>query len=113
MPGSGYFPSETLQLTPDVLANLTALNLTGASLFDFGDNATSAAARKRSGSGCKVFPGDAAWPSIIEWLVFDLLLGGALVRGDPVAAPCYSNWPQYNTAKCASITANWNSPQFQ
>lgn len=109
--GVSYFSFESSQLTNQVLANLTALNLTGIENFDFG-NASSAAARRGSAE-CKVLPGDAAWPSNIIWTVFDLLLGGALIQAVPVAAPCYSNWPQYNANECANITSEWSSPEFQ
>lgn len=109
--GVSYFSFESAQLTDAVLANLTALNLTGIQNFDFG-NASSAAA-KRTSAGCKVLPGDAAWPPNTIWTVFDLLLGGTLVQAVPVAAPCYSNWPQYNAAECANITSEWSSPEFQ
>lgn len=110
--GVDYFPFEARQLTDEVLANLTALNLTGASQFGF-DNATAAAAVTKGGGTCKAFPGHAEWPSAVEWLVLDLLLGGALIKGVPVAAPCFSDWPQYDTAKCAEITADWQLPPFQ
>lgn len=103
-----YFPDEAVQLTPDVLTNLTALNLTGVDMFDFGS--TDDAVAKRASAACKVFPGDKAWPSDLIWTVFDLLLGGALIKTTPLAAPCYSGWPKVrNAAECSYITNNWSN----
>jgi len=103
-----YFPAEVVQLTPDVITNLTILNLTGIGMFDFGDSDD--AVTKRSVSSCKVFPGDRAWPSNLVWTVFDLLLGGTLIKTTPIAASCYSDWPRdEDAAKCDYISANWNN----
>jgi hypothetical protein len=107
----GYFSSESTQLTAAVLANLTALNLTGIKYFDFGHAPSAPAARDVA--GCKLMPGDASWPSEIFWAVFDLLLGGALIEAVPVAAPCYASQPQYNADECTAITSAWSSPEFQ
>lgn len=109
--GVAYFSFESTQLTPEVIANLTALNLTGIEYFNFG-NASSTMA-KRDSAGCKPLPGDFAWPTDVAWFVLDLLLGGALIKGVPVAAPCYSDWSQYNSDECTTITSQWNSPEFQ
>lgn len=109
VPGAGVdlFQWESLQLTRPLLANLTTLNLTDVALFDF---PTSNSASKKQ---CKVFPGDADWPSPITWKVLDILTGGALIKTVPLAAPCYSDWPEYNPAKCASITSQWSDPHLQ
>ncbi|RAO72946.1 uncharacterized protein BHQ10_008958 [Talaromyces amestolkiae] len=111
--GVAYFSFEATQLKPEVIANLTALNLTGIEYFNFG-NASSTTARRDSSAACKAFPGDSAWPTDTIWSVLDLLLGGnALIKSVPVAAPCYSDWDQYNTDECVDITSQWNSPEFQ
>lgn len=102
-----YFPFESAQLTTAVLANLTNLNRVDVALFDFG-NTTEITNRS-----CKLFPGEKTWPSNVEWSLFNLLLGGSLIQSVPAAAVCYQDWPQYDTARCASVTANWNVPQFQ
>lgn len=105
-----YFPAETVQLTDDVLANLTALSLSNISLFDF---STSDVTKRSLPSGCKTFPGDRLWPSQIVWFVFDLLLGGALDAVTPLAAPCYNDHPKdRNAAKCNFITANWANDSY-
>jgi len=105
--GAELFQWETLQLTQPVLANLTSLNLTDIALFGF--PTTSSA----STSHCKVFPGDANWPSPIAWEVLNLLTDNALIQTIPLAAPCYSGWPEYNAAACTSITSQWSDPHLQ
>lgn len=105
---AAYFSWEDLQLTPAVLANLTHLNVTDISLFNF-----PAATSAPSSPGCKVFPGDANWPSPTAWEIFNLLTGGALIQTVPLAAPCYPDWPEYNATECAYITANWADPHLQ
>ncbi|KAI1652288.1 FAD-binding domain-containing protein [Daldinia loculata] len=109
--GIDYFPFESSQLTPDVITNLTNYNLTNVDLFNFSD--TGAAVQKRTGRVCKTYPGDRSWPVRPIWDLLNILLGGALVEGVPTAAPCYSDWPQYDKAKCASITSQWQTPQYQ
>lgn len=88
--GAQLFPSERLQLTDAVLANLTSHGI-DASLFSFGTPDDAAALDKRSGA-CKVFPGDKAWPSAPVWRVLDLLSGGRLIATVPSAAACYEGW---------------------
>jgi hypothetical protein len=52
-------------------------------------------------------PGDEEWPSALTWEIFDLLLGGSLIKATPLAAYCYPDWPEYDADKCSEITANW------
>ncbi|KUI67939.1 putative FAD-linked oxidoreductase YvdP [Cytospora mali] len=108
-------PSETLQLTDAILANLTSLELSNVSLFGFTDNSTSAASRRPFASGfCKTYPGDSLWPSDIVWDVFDLLLGGALIETKPLASPCYDDFGNYDGSQCAWLSVNWaNDSYFQ
>ncbi|KAI1381268.1 FAD-binding domain-containing protein [Hypoxylon crocopeplum] len=108
--GVDYFPFESSQLTTDVIANLTNYNLSDVDLFTFSDDA---AVEKRTSRVCKTYPGDRAWPARPIWDLLNILLGGALIQGVPAAAPCYSNWPQYDETKCASITSQWQTPQYQ
>ncbi|KAI1099486.1 FAD-binding domain-containing protein [Jackrogersella minutella] len=109
--GVDYFPYESSQLTTDVISNLTNYNLSNVELFDFSD--TEVAAAKRSGRICKIYPGDKSWPVSQIWNLLNILLGGALVEGVPAAAPCYSDWPQYNETACESITSQWQTPSYQ
>ncbi|KAF2016220.1 FAD/FMN-containing isoamyl alcohol oxidase-like protein MreA [Aaosphaeria arxii CBS 175.79] len=48
---------------------------------------------------CRVYPGDADWPSNAKWDRFNATLGGALIRGIPPSAACYQG-PYYNPTKC-------------
>lgn len=85
------FPSEGLQLTDAVIANLSALSLTHLDLFSFEDPSSTLSGRKRSvfaNAKCKTYPGDFLWPSTLVWRLFDILLGGALVKTIPYAVSC-------------------------
>lgn len=62
---------------------------------------------------CKVFPGDAAWPSPQAWARFEQTLNGSLIQTVPLAVSCYSDWPEYNPERCYAITAAWNKPSLQ
>ncbi|CZR65188.1 related to isoamyl alcohol oxidase [Phialocephala subalpina] len=104
--GAPLLAWESFQLTQAVLTNLTNLNLTAISSFSFPGTGSPSTA------SCKAFPGDANWPSPIVWDVLDLLSGGALIKTVPLAAPCYTSWPEYNATLCAAITASWNDPHL-
>jgi hypothetical protein len=107
------------QLTDDVLANLTSLELSNITLFAFGDeDGTESAVTKRSNckrtfDRCKTFPGDRLWPSKLSWKVFDLLTGGALIETIPIGAVCYKNNPHYNAAACTELLAHWTESATQ
>lgn len=109
--GVDYFSFEASQLTVDVITNLTNYNLSDVALFDFDDADT--AVEKRATRVCKTYPTDKAWPARPIWDLLNILLGGALIEGVPAAAPCYSNWPQYDETKCATITSEWETPSYQ
>lgn len=103
--------SEDFVLTDASLANLTALELSDISLFQFADGP---GADKRSTSeSCRAFPGDARWPSKLKWKVLDLLTGGALVKTVPLGAVCYKNNEHYDAAKCQEILDNWTESATQ
>jgi hypothetical protein len=82
-----YFNYETLQLLP---TDLDQLNASIAALFAF-DNDTASDVEKRS-SGCKTAPGDPLWPAPILWDLFNLLIGGKLIKAVPLASPCYNSY---------------------
>lgn len=50
----------------------------------FGDPTAVAAAAK-----CKVFPGDTAWPTEVEWTALNSTLGGVLLQPIPLGAVCH------------------------
>ncbi|KAK3898861.1 hypothetical protein C8A05DRAFT_37535 [Staphylotrichum tortipilum] len=39
-------------------------------------------------------------------------LGGALIKTVPLAAPCSSNWPQYDPVACQYVRDHWSDPHF-
>lgn len=111
---SVLFTSEAIQLTDDIVANLTNINLIDASLFAFDTASETTVDARASSSGCKVFPGDKAWPSPLVWWIFDLLLGDRLIKTTPLAAPCYNDWPAVeNAAECTYITDEWTNSTLQ
>ncbi|KAB5546836.1 hypothetical protein GE09DRAFT_1174765 [Coniochaeta sp. 2T2.1] len=108
------FDYEQVSVTDDTLEALLAeTNATQhAALFAI-DNGKTLDPRLLAGAACKVFPGDAEWPSPPTWDIFDKLLGGALIETVPVAAPCYKNLGLYDAGKCAIVRDNFTNPYFQ
>src|SRR5262245_54058669 len=88
------------------LVNLVDSTLKGVSsnvkdLFLFGSSPSVT-------SSCKVYPGDANWPSNEAWEKLDELTDNRLLtRPEPQASVCY-NGPLYDAEKCAEITAVWS-----
>ncbi|EAU38517.1 conserved hypothetical protein [Aspergillus terreus NIH2624] len=107
--GVPLFSSETLQLTDSVIDNLAPVLDNATDLFDFGSNASSDLAARCIScfSKCKLLPGDALWPAPAIWSLFDWLLGGRLVKTVPLAASCYSSWPEYDPDQCQVVSDNW------
>ncbi|KAI0968192.1 FAD binding domain-containing protein [Xylaria arbuscula] len=106
---ANLFPGETWQLTHDVIANLTNLKLTNSVLFSFPDPA----APINSSEDCKNFPGDSVkFPGTVTTTVFNLLLGGSLIHTKPFASPCFPDFNNQDSAKCAEITANWFNDSY-
>ncbi|KAH9211451.1 FAD binding domain-containing protein [Leptodontidium sp. 2 PMI_412] len=101
------FPSETLQLTDAVIANLTDLELSNITLFSFEDSPANKLRKRTIFGKCKTYAGDFLYPSTLVWKVFDVLLGGALIKTVPYAAPCYDDFGNFNKAKCDFLTSNW------
>lgn len=96
------FPYEGIQLTDTDVQNYSRIA--------FGASTTSAASPTTS-ADCKVYPGDAQWPSDSEWTKFNDSLGGALIKGVPPAKVCYQ--PFYDATQCALVTANYFYSQFR
>ncbi|KAI1344273.1 putative 6-hydroxy-D-nicotine oxidase [Xylariaceae sp. FL0016] len=108
VPVAGESMGDEVQLTDAVLANLTNLDLSNISLFQFPENVDSTENDKRSlFNSCKTFPGDALWPIKTIWKVFDLLTGGALIETVPIGAVCFTNSEHYDEAKCQDILDHW------
>jgi hypothetical protein len=54
-------------------------------------------------SRCKVYPGDANWPSDDAWSHLNALTNNRLIADPtPLAAVCYPSQPTYDAAKCQS-----------
>ncbi|KAK4677478.1 hypothetical protein QC764_405020 [Podospora pseudoanserina] len=100
----------------NVLTKAAINSTNNAELFDFGPVEGTPASSKIIGGiprpRCKTFPGDPLWPSNSVWNLLNLTLGGALIKTVPLAAPCYSDWPQYDAAQCEYVKTNWNRPQL-
>jgi hypothetical protein len=104
------FHHERVQLTEGVLAGVSEAlqNESVAGMFAFANSSSRSTLTERSTKhSCKLMPGDIRWPSERVWDVLDHLLGGNLIKTVPLASYCYPEWPQYNAAKCANITADW------
>ncbi|KAF1993953.1 FAD/FMN-containing isoamyl alcohol oxidase-like protein MreA [Amniculicola lignicola CBS 123094] len=60
---------------------------------------------------CKVFPGDAKWPSLAKWNALNSTLAGNLIKGLPPAAACYAG-AYYDEARCIYVSKNGGSSLF-
>ncbi|CAG8898844.1 unnamed protein product [Penicillium egyptiacum] len=100
--GAPLFDSEKFQLTDLDIAKLSQRQ---SALVKFGCGGTNKTTRPIG--KCKVFPGDRQWPSQSAWSALDNLLDGALIKTVPLAASCYSSWPQYDSDECERISSQW------
>lgn len=98
------------QLTDAVLKNLTELELSDISLFQFPEEDVE---KGPLFPGCKTFPGDLRWPSERIWKVFSLLAGGALIETVPIGAVCYEDNRNYDAVKCEDILNHWTESETQ
>jgi len=69
---------------------------------------------------CKCAPGDECWPDANQWQKLNQTVAGSLRVNLPPAVSCYNtfqgplgNLSTYNAAKCAEVTANFASEQYQ
>ncbi|KAF9694659.1 hypothetical protein EKO04_007679 [Ascochyta lentis] len=113
------FDAETVQLTDGVVAGLQNNPSVAkyASLFEFGDTNSPAAAhtrRARRAPRCKTMPGDALYPNKLVWGLTDQLLGGALESIVPIASPCYPNsaYNNYDAERCAYLVKNFDAEEI-
>lgn len=107
---TGASDPEGFQLTDAVLANLSGLELSNISLFQFPEEGS---AKRALRSGCKTGPGDLLWPGKIVWKVFELLSAGALIETVPIGAVCYKNSGHYDAVKCAYTLEHWTESETQ
>ncbi|KAH6689418.1 FAD binding domain protein, partial [Plectosphaerella plurivora] len=61
---------------------------------------------------CKCAPGDACWPSDIEWAQLNTTVSGRLIKTVAPAASCYPQEPSYNAEQCALIREEWFKDAF-
>lgn len=113
VPGSSNLTFDQLQLTDAVISNLTSLQLSNISLFDFASTSNASSVKRSTSASCKTAPGDLLWPIPLVWNVFDLLLGGSLIKAVPVASPCYDNFGNYDAERCAYVADQWTSSSLQ
>lgn len=106
--GTGF---DSLQLTDEVLANLTDLQLSNISLFYF-DDASESDKRSVGVAQCKTLPGDPLYPNQALWKLLDILSGGALIKTVPLGSACYEG-EHYDEAKCTFLVNNWNVSDTQ
>ena len=78
--------------------------------ISFGDEA--AHIQTRQLERCKVFPGDAAWPSQEEWNRLNTSLGGVLLNPVPPAAVCYPASPAFDATQCDFLLTNASRTTF-
>lgn len=103
---SSWFEHVETQLTSETLTNLHPEE---AAPFQFDVPGSSNSKRATNSTAtCKVYPGDAAWPSETTWANLNKLTNGSLIKTIPQAAPCYQG-PLYDPAKCATLTTNWTN----
>lgn len=64
---------------------------------------------------CKVFPGDANWPSTQDWAALDHFTGNALLKPTPQAHVCYGNGTANasQSSACLDLTKRWPDPFAQ
>ncbi|KAL2430427.1 FAD-linked oxidoreductase hmp9 [Exophiala dermatitidis] len=82
----------------DVVASASSL-ISTASIF-------------RGKNSCRCIPGDRCWPSDLIWRIFNVTVGGKLIKTEPVAVSCYPG-PDQNPAQCAYVDSNWTDATFQ
>ena len=101
-----------MQLTDGVVESLIASQLSNVTIFTF-KNETAVKRRRTTCERCKTYPGDPLWPSEGIWNLFDVLLGGALIKTIPEAAVCDPAWPVYNAAKCEELSGNFQDSRLR
>ena len=113
---TGFFDFEKAQLTTATLTNARGSGLDAGNLTNLFGSASSiqSSSGKKVTPGCKAYPGTSEWPSDLVWKAFDSLIGGALIKTVPLAAPCFNNWPTVrDPTKCASVSAHWSDFRLQ
>ncbi|TGO19737.1 hypothetical protein BPAE_0334g00040 [Botrytis paeoniae] len=59
---------------------------------------------------CRYMPGDSEWPSDNDWQQLNQTIGGKLIRGVPMARPCYAG-SDYDPKICATLASTWENQE--
>lgn len=63
--------------------------------------------------GCRMLPGDEAWPKAVQWERLNRTVGGRLITSIPYASVCHdAPFQNYNADGCATIQAEWNETKL-
>lgn len=62
-------------------------------------------------SSCRCIPGDACWPTPLEWSQLNATVAGRLIATHQVANVCHG--ATYNDTACAVLRDNWDLPETQ
>ena len=54
---------------------------------------------------CHYLPGDDGWPNDEDWSNLNHTVGGRLIRGTPLAQPCYR--PDLDPVACTEVQDSW------
>lgn len=77
------------------------------------DHSTEANYDLRGPDNCKIFPGDATWPSKWLWTGLKLATLGGLIQPMPMSHVCYANGTDGpDEAACDSLAEDWNTAKF-
>lgn len=123
-----YFGSEEQHLTAEDIRSVEEL-LQGRhstvdvrkqmELFRFGDLETDESIADsgdytlKGPDNCKVYPGDADWPSSQDWDALNAVTTNALLKPAPQAHICYGSNGTTNSTACQELTERWNDPFAQ
>ncbi|EFQ35401.1 FAD binding domain-containing protein [Colletotrichum graminicola] len=84
------------------------VNLCAVLVASWGLSSAAFALRPRHGNpSCRYLPTDDGWPTTADWDRLNTTVSGKLVRGEPLAQPCYR--PSEDVAKCAQVRGAWGS----
>jgi hypothetical protein len=53
----------------------------------------------------RYLPGDPEWPNDQDWAALNKTVGGNLIKGVPLAQPCYGD--EANKTECLKIQNDW------
>ncbi|KAF5026932.1 hypothetical protein F66182_962 [Fusarium sp. NRRL 66182] len=66
---------------------------------------------RRQSRTCRTLPGDAAWPTRQDWNRLNKTIGGRLMLGTPLAAPCHRPTLDLGRDTCVQVRERWISTE--